>query len=89
MKISVVYALSDRQIEREVELPDGSTVAHAVEQSGLLLDFSEIDLKVTFVGVYGRVMPLDATLQPGDRVEIYRKLLKDPKETRLGRIGKR
>lgn len=88
MKISVVYALSERQTEREVELPDGATVASAVEQSGLLLDFPGIDLKAAFVGVYGCVMPLDATVQPGDRVEIYRKLLKDPKETRRRRIGK-
>jgi len=89
MKISVVYALSDWQIEREVELPEGATVGRAVEQSGLLLDFPKIDLKAAFVGVYGCVLPLDATLQPGDRVEIYRKLLKDPKENRRRRIGKR
>lgn len=86
MKVSVVYALPDRQIVREVDLPAGATLAMAVVHSGLLQEFPEIDLSSTSLGVFGMVMPIDAELQPGDRVEIYRKLRADPKAARRGRL---
>lgn len=85
MKISVVYALPERQVVREVELPAGSTIAEAVEQSGLMRDFPEIGMRPAMVGIHGRVMPADAILRPADRVEIYRKLRVDPKAARRGR----
>ena len=85
MKISVVYALPERQVVREVELPAGSTIAEAVERSGLMRDFPEIGMRPAIVGIHGRVMPTDAILREGDRVEIYRKLRVDPKAARRRR----
>ncbi len=89
MKISIVYSMPDRQIVRVLELPAGATLGMAVEQSGLLRDFPEIDLTSASVGIFGRVLPLQSVLQQGDRVEIYRQLRAEPKEARRRRIRKR
>lgn len=89
MLVSVVYALPGRQIVREVELPDGATLAVAMQSSGLLREFPEIDPAATPVGVYGQVMPPDTILHPGDRVEIYRPLGAEPKVARRKRASKR
>lgn len=88
MKISVVYALSDRQVVREMDLPEGSTVADALNRSGLLLEFPGIDPSVAPTGIYGSVVSGKTILQPGDRVEIYRPLNAEPKTTRRLRSKK-
>lgn len=88
MNVTVVYALPDRQVVRELELPDGATLETALQQSGLLRDFPEIAAAGNPVGVYGRVMPRHAPLQPGDRVEIYRPLREEPKAARRKRVSK-
>ncbi len=82
MKISVVYALPDRQIVRELELPVSATVAAALRESGLLQEFPAIDPARTAIGIYGRFVSGDTVLQPGDRVEIYRPLNVEPKTAR-------
>ena len=89
MKIFVVYALPDRQIVRELELPEGVTVSAALRQSGLLQEFPGIDPATTSLGIYGRVATGDSVLQPGDRVEIYRPLNVEPKTARRQRSSKR
>ncbi len=89
MKVSVVYALRDRQIICDVELPEGATLAMAVQSSGLLQEFPEIVLTSVSLGVYGQVRPADTILQSGDRVEIYRKLRMDPKSARRARLDPR
>lgn len=89
MKVSVVYALPERQIVRELELPEGATVAAALRKSGLLKEFPAIDPVATPVGIYGRVAAGDETLRPGDRVEIYRPLSAEPKTARRQRSKKR
>jgi uncharacterized protein len=89
MKVSVVYALPGRQVVRELDLPAGATLAMALDQSGLLQEFPEIDPQSVPVGVYGRVVPLHSVLQPGDRVEIYRQLRVEPKAARRKRVSKR
>lgn len=85
MLVTVVYALPERQIVREVELPDGATLLAALQCSGLLREFPEIDPLVTPVGVYGQIMSPEAILHPGDRVEIYRSLSEEPKVARRKR----
>lgn len=89
MKIAVVYALSGQQIVRELELPEGATVAAALRKSGLLEEFPAIDPVATPVGIYGRVVSGDEMLQPGDRVEIYRPLRAEPQTVRRLRGKKR
>lgn len=88
MKVSVVYALPDRQIVRELELPEGETVDAALRQSGLLQEFPGIAPAITALGIYGKAATGDTVLQPGDRVEIYRPLSVEPKTARRLRSSK-
>ena len=68
-----------------MEVEEGSTVRQAIERSGILLQFPDITLARIKVGVFGQVVPVDTTLKDGDRVEIYRPLIADPKEARRAR----
>ena len=79
MKIGIAYALPQRQVWFDVNLPDGATIKDAVERSGILKQFPEIDLEKQKIGVFGKVSKLDAVLNDGDRVEIYRPIICDPK----------
>ncbi|MBK5965524.1 RnfH family protein [Thiocystis minor] len=79
MKVSIVYALAKRQIWLNVEVPEDATLREAVERSGLLAQCPEIDLDQQKVGVFGKVSALETKLADGDRVEIYRPLIADPK----------
>ena len=78
MQIGVAYSEPGNQIWLNIELPEDSTVAQAIERSGLLRQFPHIDLGTQKVGVFGRLVKLDAPLKPGDRVEIYRSIIADP-----------
>lgn len=80
--VEVVYARPDRQPVLLVEVPAGSTVEHTIRASGVLTRFPEIDLDRNRVGVFGKLTRLDRVVAAGDRVEIYRSLIGDPKEIR-------
>lgn len=79
MKVGIAYALPYRQAWFDIELPDGATIKDAIERSGILDQFPEIDLEKNKVGVFGKAGKLDTVLSDGDRVEIYRPLICDPK----------
>jgi putative ubiquitin-RnfH superfamily antitoxin RatB of RatAB toxin-antitoxin module len=79
MKVQVVYATPQRQTVLAVELPDGATVQQALDKSGILGRCPEIDLATQKVGIYGKVTALDAALEDGARIEIYRPITADPK----------
>jgi putative ubiquitin-RnfH superfamily antitoxin RatB of RatAB toxin-antitoxin module len=79
MKIGVAYATASRQVWLNVEVPDGATVKDAIERSGILKQFPEIDLEQQKVGVFSKLTKLDAVLEDGDRIEIYRPIICDPK----------
>lgn len=81
--MTVVYALPDRAIEIEVRLNEGATVADAIERSGIAARVPEASRAA--VGIFGRRVRRDALLAAGDRVEIYRPLRADPKDTRRHR----
>ena len=87
MKVMVVYAKADRQYTIKLEVAEGTTVFQAAEQSGLADLFPEIDLKTVPMGVFGVRVKMATTtiLHPGDRVELYRSLIADPKENRRTR----
>jgi putative ubiquitin-RnfH superfamily antitoxin RatB of RatAB toxin-antitoxin module len=85
LSIEIAYALPQRQELLHVQLPTGSTVQQAIEASGLMQKYAEIDLKKNKVGVFGKLTKLDAPLRDRDRVEIYRPLIADPKEVRKKR----
>lgn len=78
MQIGVAYSEPGQQIWLNIEVPDESTVSDAIDRSGILKQFPCIDLSAQKVGVFGRLVKLDAALRPGDRVEIYRAIIADP-----------
>lgn len=79
MKIGIAYASPSRQIWLTTEVPDGATVKDAIERSGILKQFPEIDLEQQKIGIFSKLTKLDAALADGDRVEIYRPITCDPK----------
>ncbi len=79
MKVAVAYALPHRQVWLRVELAEGATVLDAIVGSGILDRFPGLDPAQHKVGVFGKVSPLDTPVHDGDRVEIYRALVADPK----------
>lgn len=88
MRVEVVYAAAaDEQCTVTVELPAGATVQGAIDASGVLARFPQIDLATHRIGVFGELAAFDDVVQDGDRVEIYRPLVADPKEARRRRAG--
>lgn len=85
--VEVVYALKARQKVVQVNLSEGATVRDAIERSGLLQEFPEIDLSSNKLGIWNKLSKVDATLRDKDRVEIYRPLIADPKEVRRQRAA--
>lgn len=86
--VEVAYALPEKQYLQRVKLEEGATVEQAIIASGLLELRDDIDLKVNKVGIYSRPVKLQDTVHDGDRVEIYRPLIADPKELRRQRAEK-
>ena len=84
LKIEVVYATPAEQAIVELSVPPGTTAAQAVERSGLAQRFPGIG-PAAKLGVFGRVVAPDAPVSDGDRVEIYRPLVADPKQARVER----
>ena len=78
MHIGIAYVTPVHKVWLRMEMPDGSTVREAITRSGVLEQYPEIDLDVQKVGVFGRIVKLDTTLEDGDRVEIYRPITADP-----------
>ncbi|MCW8925015.1 MAG: RnfH family protein [Xanthomonadales bacterium] len=85
IRVEVVYATPDRQELVSVELETGSTVADAIERSGLAESFAGFEMDPSAVGIFSRKVELGQALRDGDRVEIYRPLRADPKEVRRQR----
>lgn len=85
LNVEVAYARERAQALIPIKGPSGMTLADAIERSGILSRFPEIDLKVNKVGIFGKVAKLDQVLASGDRVEIYPPLIADPKQARKQR----
>jgi putative ubiquitin-RnfH superfamily antitoxin RatB of RatAB toxin-antitoxin module len=85
--VELVYALPDRQVILALEVAVDATIDAVIAQSGILGQFPEIDLGKNKVGVFGKLGKLTDTLHAGDRVEIYRPLIADPKEVRKQRAA--
>ncbi|MEJ8677955.1 RnfH family protein [Plesiomonas shigelloides] len=80
--VEVAYALPNVQRVLSLSVPDTATVEEIILRSGILLMCPDIDLRVNRVGVYSRMVKLSDRVHDGDRIEIYRPLLADPKEMR-------
>jgi len=87
IKVEVCYALAAKQELVGVKLPEGATLVQALEASGLLQKYPEIDLKKNKFGIYAKLSKPDTVLRDRDRVEIYRPLIADPKEVRKQRAA--
>ena len=86
IRVEVVYALPDEQELIEVTLPQGAVLGDAVTSSGLLEKHPALEAGVTPAGIFGKRADWDAVLEDGDRVELYRPLIADPKEQRRRRV---
>ena len=84
--VEVVFAKPGEQVLEQLHVPVDATV-EAVRRSGILERFPEIDLTSNKVGIFGKATQLSATLHDGDRIEIYRPLIADPKEARKKRAA--
>jgi len=84
-EVEVAYAKYEQQLILSVLVNVGTTLEQAVEQSGMLELFPEIELNINKIGVFGKMGKKTAELKAGDRVEIYRPLIADPKEVRRKR----
>lgn len=87
IQVEVAYAKRDRQEVVRLQLPAGSTLRQAVEASGLVQRYPEIDLVKGRFGIYAKLAKVDTVLRDRDRVEIYRPLIADPKEVRKQRAA--
>jgi putative ubiquitin-RnfH superfamily antitoxin RatB of RatAB toxin-antitoxin module len=88
MRIEIAYAKPNEQVILELDVPEGITVETAIIESGMLRRYPEIDLTQNKVGIFSKLCKLDHPLRAGDRVEIYRPLLADPKQARRNRAAK-
>ncbi len=85
MHIEVAYALADRQTLLHLEVDEGTTLKQAIDLSGILDNYPQIDLTKDKTGIFGRIAKLDTVLREKDRVEIYRPLIADAKKVRKQR----
>lgn len=91
LRIEVAYARPDLQKIVELEVDEGTTVFDAASRSGLEAFFPEIDYEAIDMGIFGKAVkkPKDELLRDGDRIELYRPLIIDPKQARLNRAKKK
>ncbi|WP_440056213.1 RnfH family protein [Pseudoalteromonas sp. T1lg65] len=88
IKVEVVFALPDKQTVLLADVPEGTSAEQVVMQSGILDKCPEIDPTNLTLGIWNRTCKLHQVVKEGDRVEIYRPLIADPKEARRRRADK-
>ena len=85
IRVEVVYALPHKQTIIALEVQVGATAMEAAQRSGIASEFAEVDLDNATFGIFGQLVAPRQLLRNGDRVEIYRPLIADPKEVRKAR----
>ncbi|WLI91420.1 RnfH family protein [Massilia sp. R2A-15] len=86
LHVSLCYATPEMELLREFDVAPGTTIEAALAASGVLVELG-IDLATTPVGIYGKKKPLDTVLRERDRIELYRPLVADPKDSRRRRAS--
>ena len=89
IRIQVCYGMPASQTIRTLSVPQGTLLHDAIILSGLLNEYREIDLNLCRVGIFGKLKTLDTVVRESDRIEIYRSLIADPKESRRKRADKK
>ena len=87
INVEVAYAMPEKQIIRAVNVDAGTTIGAAIVQSGIMMDFPDLELEDAKVGIFGKAALMTTVLSNGERVEIYRPLIADPKEVRRKRAA--
>lgn len=87
--VQVCHATDSGVFLRDLAVEQGTTIEQAIVLSGVLEAIAGIDLAVQPVGLYGKKRPLETVLRERDRIEIYRPLVADPKESRRRRADKK
>ncbi len=85
ISVELGYARPENQVLISLDVVDGATVESVIRKSGFLERFQDIDLERNQVGIFGKACKLNTVLRAGDRVEIYRPLITDPKTARRRR----
>ncbi|ALU41496.1 MULTISPECIES: RnfH family protein [Pseudoalteromonas] len=88
IQVEVVFALPDKATTLSVDVAEGTSVEQVVLQSGILERCPEIDPTNLSLGVWNRTVKLNHVVRAGDRIEVYRPLIADPKEARRRRAEK-
>lgn len=89
LAVEVVCLTADRPVQIELTVPLGTSVGEAVQLSGVAKSCPDLDLRHAKMGIYGRVVPQTTLVEDGDRVEVYRPLIADPKDARRRRVKPR
>jgi len=87
--VEVTYALPEKQSVISLQVKPGTTLLEAIKLSGILEQHPEIDLMESKLGIFSKISPPETVLREKDRVEIYRPLIADPKESRRKRAEKK
>jgi len=89
VNVVVCYATPQQEFLRELTVEQGTTIGAAIEASGVLAAFPEINLVTQPVGIFAKKKTLDTVLRERDRIEIYRALVADPKDSRRKRAARK
>lgn len=89
IKIEVAYAAPQDQRIFTVEIEVGSTIQAAIQRSGILAIYPEIDLTKQKVGIFSKSRQLSDLVNDDERIEIYRPLIIDPKEARRAKAKRK
>jgi putative ubiquitin-RnfH superfamily antitoxin RatB of RatAB toxin-antitoxin module len=89
VQVTVSYATPGDEFIHPMRVAPGTTIVQAIEGSGVLARFPEINLVTQPVGIYGKKKTLDTVLRERDRIEIYRPLMADPKDSRRRRAARK
>ena len=87
VQVEVCWASPERQVLKSLTVPPSSTIRDVLQVSGLLEEVPQIDLAKLDVGVFSERRNLTDRVRDGDRIEVYRPLIADPKEVRRRRAG--
>ncbi len=88
INVEVVYASTTKQSLLALKVPENSSIREVIIASGILQHYPEIDLANLSVGIFSKKTSLDQIVKAGDRIELYRPLIIDPKEARKQRAQK-
>ncbi|NLY64311.1 MAG: RnfH family protein [Alcaligenaceae bacterium] len=90
LNISVYFPVSPNHVWRtNLSVPPGTTIAQAIDLCGMANEFPDIDIATLGMGIFGIKQPPGHVVSDGDRIELYRKLVFDPKESRRRRAEHR